>query len=612
MRTATAWLAAVLAAAILVPGSGEAAGKRKTAKKTPAAETEQQMLSRHVTIAEFGDPGARREGAPLSASFKILRYLAYEKIRPEGSARTDRITFPVPAQFRDAVLALKPGDRVFLSWNHVMGNRPDWLITKLERAPTGDIRDIPPEAGLSGMITLDFKSAPLADVLKDLKDKAGLQYLAPEEVLKNAAPVTLSGEKTVKEHLDDACARANVAWEKTAEGGTVIKSNWVKIPGGDASRIRLVKMGSEEIHTLWGGATLLVIKEDGSVTATQIRQLRFKDPPERTDYRIVLVEKEVRELESLLAKHNFLRMEISGPNMSPPADSLPTPITVEFADGSSRTISEHVTNAGPGFREICIYLNAIFDRAVKAGKKDGAQAAPPNGAAGIAMEKLDRNLRALLERLQAKKPYDDLKEQWVIEAGIGGDRVSVLVNLDPAAPPYDAIAAAAVRAGGKETHRFASIGGMCVRVPIANLEAFLAEITPMPSVKANGVGLDGKGSASGGAGAAIPPKKPAPPATAHASLAAYPNAVVSVAAAGIVVAVAPDGRTLKATNEKSEPPKPILWSVDLVKAWGAPATGSPVIRSLRIEGESVVVTIGKSMTGKVEIRTGKATLIGED
>ena len=98
--------------------------------------------------------------------------------------------------------------------------------------------------------------------------------------------------------------------------------------------------------------------------------------------------------------------------------------------------------------------------------------------------------------------------------------------------------------------------------------------------------------------------------SAHASLAAYPNAITTATdtVTGITVAVEPNGQELKATGKDGV----ALWQVDVVKAWGNPAVGKPAIRHLAIRDGKVDVTVGKAMGGTVDLKTGKAVLIGED
>ena len=124
-----------------------------------AGETKRVTLARHETIAEF--EGCRDHrcmgmtslcpdkcGASGSmAGFKIVKYVKYEKLGEYGDPKGERYDFlvednmknpKVPAAIRDAVNALKKGDRVLLSWNHdyvtVNGSSgPERPITKLEK-----------------------------------------------------------------------------------------------------------------------------------------------------------------------------------------------------------------------------------------------------------------------------------------------------------------------------------------------------------------------------------------------------------------------------------------------------------------------------------------------
>ena len=97
---------------------------------------------------------------------------------------------------------------------------------------------------------------------------------------------------------------------------------------------------------------------------------------------------------------------------------------------------------------------------------------------------------------------------------------------------------------------------------------------------------------------------------AHASLAAYPNAVVEAkdAASGTTVTVEPNGREIKAVDKGGK----VLWKVDLIQALGKPSTGDPVVRHVAIRGGKVYVLLGKSLSGEVDLKTGKAVLRGED
>jgi hypothetical protein len=98
--------------------------------------------------------------------------------------------------------------------------------------------------------------------------------------------------------------------------------------------------------------------------------------------------------------------------------------------------------------------------------------------------------------------------------------------------------------------------------------------------------------------------------TVHASLAAYPNAVITTTdtATGMAVSVEPNGRELKAVDKDGK----TIWKVDLLKKWGKPGVGTPVIRHLSIQADKIQVTVGKHMYGEVDIKTGKDQFKGED
>ena len=180
MRTGMALLAAALAAATLLPGGAGAAEEKPSASATPGAG-KRVLLSRHETIAEFSGLEnvvchGRTAACPndcgnsgTCAKFRVVRYLAYEKPGQYGDPKAETFVFmlhdnkgkpKVAVAVRDAVLALKPGDRVLLSWNHDYVTRtwpsggtssaPDRPITKLERAPAGGAEPAPvePAAGL--------------------------------------------------------------------------------------------------------------------------------------------------------------------------------------------------------------------------------------------------------------------------------------------------------------------------------------------------------------------------------------------------------------------------------------------------------------------------------
>jgi len=104
---------------------------------------------------------------------------------------------------------------------------------------------------------------------------------------------------------------------------------------------------------------------------------------------------------------------------------------------------------------------------------------------------------------------------------------------------------------------------------------------------------------------------PRTPSAAHASLSAYANAVISLKdpKTGITLYVESNGRRLVGFNDDGG----VMWSVDVLDAVKIKASpGQPVIRHLRLEGDHLWVTIGKSDTTKVQIETGKVQYIGSD
>ena len=99
--------------------------------------------------------------------------------------------------------------------------------------------------------------------------------------------------------------------------------------------------------------------------------------------------------------------------------------------------------------------------------------------------------------------------------------------------------------------------------------------------------------------------------TAHASLAAYPQAVISLKdpKSGMVFYVESNGRRLVAFAKDGA----VAWSVDvLAEAQIMPAQGVPVIRHLRLQHGELRVTCGKHDEAKVETSTGKAEYVGAD
>jgi hypothetical protein len=104
---------------------------------------------------------------------------------------------------------------------------------------------------------------------------------------------------------------------------------------------------------------------------------------------------------------------------------------------------------------------------------------------------------------------------------------------------------------------------------------------------------------------------PNKPTVVHASVAAYPNAIISLKdrKTEMILYVESNGRTLVALGKDGE----VVWSVDVLQeAKIKPATGQPVIRHLRLEGNDLSVTCGKSDTAKVQMLTGKIERVGAD
>jgi len=113
-------------------------------------------------------------------------------------------------------------------------------------------------------------------------------------------------------------------------------------------------------------------------------------------------------------------------------------------------------------------------------------------------------------------------------------------------------------------------------------------------------------------GAADDSGKPAKvPRFAHASIAAYPNAVISARdpGSGMTFYVESDGRRLVALAADGS----LAWGLDLFQEVDLrSAVGEPVIRHLRVVGGSLWATCGKSNSVRIDPRTGRAELAGSD
>jgi len=106
------------------------------------------------------------------------------------------------------------------------------------------------------------------------------------------------------------------------------------------------------------------------------------------------------------------------------------------------------------------------------------------------------------------------------------------------------------------------------------------------------------------------PEKDAPKTT-HASLVAYPKAVISLKdpKTEMIFYVESNGRRLVALDKDGA----VAWSVDVLnEAKIKPAQGEPVIRHVRLQDGELRVTCGKSDEVKVQIKTGKTAYVGAD
>jgi len=104
------------------------------------------------------------------------------------------------------------------------------------------------------------------------------------------------------------------------------------------------------------------------------------------------------------------------------------------------------------------------------------------------------------------------------------------------------------------------------------------------------------------------PKKSDP---SHKSLAAYPNAVISLKdpKTGMLFYVESNGCRLVAFARDGS----VAWSVDVIDETKVPPLyGTAVIRDLRLDDGALGVTYGKSDFAKVKIDSGKTQYLGRD
>lgn len=104
---------------------------------------------------------------------------------------------------------------------------------------------------------------------------------------------------------------------------------------------------------------------------------------------------------------------------------------------------------------------------------------------------------------------------------------------------------------------------------------------------------------------------PAAIAKSHASLKAYPNAVIALKDSKTenIFYVESNGRRLVAFKKDGT----IMWSVDVLEATKVtPKTGQPVIRHLSFAENQLQVTFGKHDFAAIEINSGKTIYLGSD
>jgi hypothetical protein len=97
----------------------------------------------------------------------------------------------------------------------------------------------------------------------------------------------------------------------------------------------------------------------------------------------------------------------------------------------------------------------------------------------------------------------------------------------------------------------------------------------------------------------------------HASLAAYPDAVISLKdpRTGMTFYVESDGRRLIAVDRDGA----FAWGLDVfAEAKVAPAVGKPVVRHLRLNGNRLWATCGKHDFVRIDVTTGEARYAGAD
>lgn len=97
----------------------------------------------------------------------------------------------------------------------------------------------------------------------------------------------------------------------------------------------------------------------------------------------------------------------------------------------------------------------------------------------------------------------------------------------------------------------------------------------------------------------------------HASIIAYPDAIVSAtdAASGITVSVDHDGKTVNAHSSAGS----VLWRADVLKETGRPSEGFPVVRRVEFTKQgTVLLIVGKHRAVEADLKSGQMKLFGEN
>jgi hypothetical protein len=114
----------------------------------------------------------------------------------------------------------------------------------------------------------------------------------------------------------------------------------------------------QDVQTLFGGQNLW-LSSNGKVIA-QVVEPGLKEKR----YELTLASDEVAELEQLLAKHDFAKIQLKE-RSGRPDEARPT-ISVTTADEKTTEVAKWAGDAHPGFDAIYAQLMAIVDRAKKA------------------------------------------------------------------------------------------------------------------------------------------------------------------------------------------------------------------------------------------------------